>query len=265
MRSPVVWGLLALLASVGLSVLGQTPDIAFATQEGHVIRIVDGDTIELQDGETVRLLGIDTPEMGTPFAMDAKLLTMELLSRQDVFLETDEQERDVYGRLLAHVYVETEDGWILVNEELLRAGLAELLFIPPNSRYYSYYQEALSDALIHRRGMFAAISGDGILSVEELECSLLDCVTEVVAVQFIVSGVSTERKNIRLSTSEGEYGFHVLLPVESDAVLAIQPIEELIGQVVTVSGILDCTYRDGPSITIDSPSQISVGIGDSEG
>ena len=38
------------------------------------------------------------------------------------------------------------------------------------------------------------------------------------------------------------------------------PVEELLGQVAEVSGILDCTYRDGPSITVDSPGQITYGI-----
>jgi len=260
MRRSILWILIALLSITTFAASSQTPDIAFATREGRVLRIVDGDTIELYDGETVRLLGIDTPEMGTEFAMEAKLLTMELLSRQDVYLETDEQERDVYGRLLAHVYVITDDGWLLVNEELVRAGLAELLFIPPNTRYYGYFQDALSDAVVHRRGMFASISGEGILSVDELECSLVDCVTEVVVVRFVISEVSTERGAVRLDTSEGEYGFHVLLPLDSEAAQAMPPVEELLGQVAEVSGILDCTYRDGPSITVDSPGQISYGI-----
>ncbi|MBE0635009.1 thermonuclease family protein, partial [Candidatus Bipolaricaulota bacterium] len=128
MRHSLPLTILGLLILTAFAASSQTPDVAFATRDGHVLRIVDGDTIELYDGETVRLLGIDTPEMGFPFSMEAKLFTMELLSRQDVRLELDVQERDVYGRLLAHVYVETEeDGWVLVNAELVRAGLAELL------------------------------------------------------------------------------------------------------------------------------------------
>ncbi len=262
MRRSALFILSALFVITAFGALGQTPDIAFATRDGRVLRIVDGDTIELFDGETVRLLGIDTPEMGTEFAMEAKLLTMELLSHQDVYLETDEQERDAYGRLLAHVYVITDDGWLLVNEELVRAGLAELLFIPPNTRYYGHFQDALSDAVVHRRGMFASIAGEGILSVAELECSLVECVTEVVVVRFVISEVSMERGNVRLDTAEGDYGFHVLFPSDSEAASAMPPVEALLGQVAEVSGILDCTYRDGPSITIDSPDQISYGIQD---
>ncbi|MBU1050619.1 thermonuclease family protein [Candidatus Bipolaricaulota bacterium] len=249
-----------ILLVCAMTAFSQVPDVAFATREGHVLRILDGDTIELRDGETVRLLGIDTPEMGMPYAMDAKLFTIELLSRRDVRLEIDTQERDVYGRLLAHVYVEQEGGWIHVNTELVRAGLAKLLFIPPNARYYGYFQDALNDALLHRRGMFEAISGDGVMSVEELECSLVECVTEVVTVRFVVSETSTERKNIRLGTSEGEYGFHVLIPLDSEAAQYLPPVEELVGQIVEVTGVLECSFRDGPSITVDSPDQITCAI-----
>jgi len=254
------WIGLIIWAMSSLIVLGQTPDSAFATREGHVLRIVDGDTIELTNGETVRLLGIDTPEMGSPYAMDAKLFTMELLSRQDVRLEMDVQERDVYGRLLAHVYVEQEDGWVHVNTELVRAGLAELLFIPPNARYYGYFQDALNDALLHRRGMFEDITGDGVLSVEELECNLVECVTEIVTVQFVVSETSEKRKAIYLSTSEGEYGFHVVIPLDSEAAQGVPPLDELAGQTVLVTGVLECSYTAGPSITVDSSDQITYGI-----
>jgi len=243
-------------------VSGQTPNVAFATLEGRVLRVVDGDTIELYDGETVRLLGINTPEMGMPLAMDAKLFAIELLGRQDIRLELDEQERDVYGRLLAHVYVyvELEEAWVLANTEIVRAGLAELLFIPPNTRYYGAFQDALSEALIHRRGLFASIAGEGALSIAELECSLVECVTEIVTVQFIVSEILTERKNLRLSTADGEYGFHVLMPLDSEAALNVPSSENLIGQLVEVTGVLECSYRDGPSIAVDSSEQIRYGV-----
>jgi len=266
MQRAIPLSVLVLFILTSFAVFGQTPDVAFATREGHVLRIVDGDTIDLTNGETVRLLGINTPEMGFPFSMEAKLFTLKLLARQDVRLELDEQERDVYGRLLAHVYVEVEvegeSTWLLVNAELVRAGLAELLFIPPNSRYYGYFQDTLNEALLYRRGMFASIAGEGALSVEELESNLVECVTEIITVQFVISETSTERKNIRLSTSEGEYGFHVFLTLDSEAALAAPPLEELLGQVVEVTGILECSYRDGPSITVDSPAQIAYGIED---
>ena len=43
----------------------------------------------------------------------------------------DAERRDVYGRLLAYVYVGDE----FVNAELVRRGYARTLTIPPNDRY----------------------------------------------------------------------------------------------------------------------------------
>ena len=50
------------------------------------------------------------------------------------------------------------------------------------------------------------------------------------------------------------------MPLDSEAALAVPPADELIGQVVEVTGVLDCSYRDGPNITIDSSDQISYGL-----
>ena len=43
----------------------------------------------------------------------------------------DPEHRDVYGRLLAYVYV----GDTFVNAELVRRGYATTLTIPPNDRF----------------------------------------------------------------------------------------------------------------------------------
>jgi micrococcal nuclease len=48
-----------------------------------------------------------------------------------VSLETDAEQRDKYGRLLAYVYV---DG-ARYDDELLRLGYARLLIIAPNGAY----------------------------------------------------------------------------------------------------------------------------------
>ena len=47
----------------------------------------------------------------------------------------DAERRDVYGRLLAYVYVGDE----FVNAELVRRGYARTLTIPPNDRYAALF------------------------------------------------------------------------------------------------------------------------------
>lgn len=104
-------------------------------------RVVDGDTIVvLMDGkkEKVRMIGIDTPESvhpdksrNTPMGKIASKYTKDNLEGKYVTLETDVQERDKYGRVLAYVYLDDK----MFNKTLLEEGLAELMTIPPNVKY----------------------------------------------------------------------------------------------------------------------------------
>lgn len=105
---------------------------------GTVERVVDGDTLVVEVGgtrERVRLLRVDAPELATEDA------PMECLGEQaaaalerlvppgtPVALERDVEERDRFGRLLAHLWV--GDTW--VNGTLLRQGWADLITVAPN-------------------------------------------------------------------------------------------------------------------------------------
>ena len=234
----------------------ELPNVEHAILEDHVIRVVDGDTIELRSGETVRLLGIDTPETGEPFYFDAKRFLYNLICYKTVRLELDEQPYDTYYRLLAHVYVETEDGWILVNTEVVRAGLAELLFIPPNARYYDYYETVLWEAIIGRRGLWGTIPG--ILAVPDLEADLIAYVTEVVTVNFIVGHVEETPNELVLHAKEGDYGFNVRIPHEIFSQLDIDSLDDLVGASTTVTGFLACDIRIGPFIPIEDSDQLVI-------
>ena len=113
-----------------------------ASATAYVTRVVDGDTVEVRlDGqeEDVRYIGVDTPETvkpGTPvqcFGPQASHFNHALVERQRVRLVFGVERRDVYGRLLAYVYL----GGRFVNAELVRRGLARTLTIPPNDRFAS--------------------------------------------------------------------------------------------------------------------------------
>jgi endonuclease YncB( thermonuclease family) len=250
--------LLLILSPFSTAAWGQVSGQELATVEARCTRVVDGDTIQLRGGETVRLLGIDTPELGEPFSRDAKLFTLSLVAHTTLRLEFDEQLRDSYGRLLAFVYAETEDGLIMVNEEIVRAGLARLLFYAPNELHRDILEAAFREAVVARRGMWGAIPGT--LSVEELEVELVRCVTEVVTVAFDVADVVETDEYIVLHASGSEYGLHAQVPHELVSTLGIDPIEDLMGACVTVTGFLDCDVGgSGPVITIDDPDQLVVG------
>jgi len=96
-----------------------------------VMRVVDGDTVVLNTHEYVRYLGIDTPEVGQPFYTSAKRINRNLVWLKDVYVELGPYPYDGYGRLLAYLWVQQESDWILVNEELLRRGVARVYVLWP--------------------------------------------------------------------------------------------------------------------------------------
>jgi micrococcal nuclease len=125
----------------------------------YVLRTVDGDTIEvLIDGrhEDVRYIGVDTPEtvkQGTPvqcFGPRAHRFNSRLVTHRRVRLVFGVERRDVYGRLLAYVYLDGR----MVNGELARRGLARILTIPPNDRFADRFKRLQSAAARAGRGLW---------------------------------------------------------------------------------------------------------------
>lgn len=141
-----------------------------------VAYVVDGDTIAVQierELEKIRLIGIDTPEsrrnersklqserskrdVATIINMgkQAKEVLKSILAKGDeVRIEYDVQKRDKYGRLLAYVY--TADN-LMINEEMIRRGYAQLLTIPPNVRYVERFKKALNKAQREQKGLWSS-------------------------------------------------------------------------------------------------------------
>lgn len=123
--------------------------------------IVDGDTIILQDGRAVRFIGIDTPELNTrqqrpaePGAIAARSwLQKQLPLGQKIKLTFGRQQRDKYGRRLAHPL--TQDGHLLVSR-MLELGLGRLLQISPNHKYWSCLLNAEQRARQQALGIWPA-------------------------------------------------------------------------------------------------------------
>jgi micrococcal nuclease len=132
-----------------------------ASAWASVSRAVDGDTVEVQlDGteEDVRYIGVDTPETvkpGTPvqcFGPQASSFNHHLVEGRRVRLVFGAERRDVYGRLLAYVYLDGR----FVNAELVRRGLARTLTIPPNDRFAGRLKRLEIAAARAGRGLWGA-------------------------------------------------------------------------------------------------------------
>ena len=125
-------------------------------QKAEVAAVIDGDTLRLKDGRHVRLIGLDTPELGHQGSADmagargAREGLRQLIKQTKgvIFLQTGNQPKDRYGRLLAHVYSAEQKN---LNRRLLEMGLSYQIAVPPNLRHLACYLDA--EALARRAGM----------------------------------------------------------------------------------------------------------------
>ena len=118
--------------------------------ETRVARVIDGDTVVTTEGKALRYLGINTPERGEAFYEEAKVENRHLVEGKRVRLEFEEGQReDKYGRWLAYLHV---DG-AMVNEVLLRKGLAHLFCIQP-IKYYRRFLTLQEEARKEKRGIW---------------------------------------------------------------------------------------------------------------
>ena len=140
------------------------PDVELAWRPPGVVaveleRVIDGDTIVVRLGsasEWVRLIGIDTPERGEPWAGEATEHTAVLLSGGAVYVEADTRERDRFGSVLRYVWVRDDVGrWTMVNLALVEEGLAEATPFPPDVKHAERLQAAEDAARAAGRGIWS--------------------------------------------------------------------------------------------------------------
>ncbi len=134
-----------------------------------VTKVVDGDTLHIDingKDEKVRLIGINTPETVDPrtpvqcFGKEASARMKELSQGKLVRIEYDESQntRDVYGRILAYVYL--EDGQML-NRKMIAEGYAyEYTYLTPY-KYQKEFRELQTLARTSLRGLWSTDTCSG--------------------------------------------------------------------------------------------------------
>ncbi len=148
-----------------------------ARVDGRVLRAVDGDTLEVAldggDVETVRLIGVDTPETVKPdtpvqcFGPKASAFEHREVEGRRVRLLLGVERRDIYGRLLAYVWVRLATDSRpshpksaarprFLETVLLRRGLARTLPFPPNTRFAERFAALQAAAARSGRGLWSA-------------------------------------------------------------------------------------------------------------
>ena len=122
-----------------------------------VRRVYDGDTIELENGTHIRYIGINAPEIahqdkpGEPFGLEALTLNEKIVLSKPVRIQGDQESLDQYNRRLAYVFL--RDG-TFVNQEIIRNGLAHVLYKSPNITYDAVLLKSQQEAMKAGKGMW---------------------------------------------------------------------------------------------------------------
>ena len=106
------------------------------TDEVAIYQVVDGDTFVISGGEYVRILGVDAPEKGEEGYHEATDFLRQFEGKA-VTLESEGADRDGYGRLLRHAYVDSQS----LAVTLLQESLADI-YEDYNGTYYEEFLAA---------------------------------------------------------------------------------------------------------------------------
>jgi micrococcal nuclease len=138
--------------------LWQIPSLAKEDlHQARVHQVHDGDTITLRlDGKKyrTRLAGIDAPEMGQrPWGRKAKEHLIQIMRRTNwtVYVETDVERQDKYGRLLAYLWTKKK---AFINEMMIADGYAVSFIIEPNLKYSERLSKAENRAKEKGKGIW---------------------------------------------------------------------------------------------------------------
>ena len=130
-------------------------------EEGTVIRVVDGDTIEVYENkkiEKIRLIGVNTPETVDPrkdvqcYGTEASLFLKKELEGNQVALESDnsQTEKDTYGRLLRYVYLKGTN----INKKIIEEGYGFEYTYKTPYKFQKEFKEAEENAKKDEKGLW---------------------------------------------------------------------------------------------------------------
>ena len=107
-----------------------------------VERVIDGDTF-VSENNSIRLLGINSPERGEKYYIEAKeFLERETLNKT-VRLEFGKEKYDRYKRILAYVYINREN----INLKLVESGFANFYFPSGKDINYDNFENAWNECI----------------------------------------------------------------------------------------------------------------------
>ncbi|ODT82287.1 MAG: nuclease (SNase) [Pelagibacterium sp. SCN 64-44] len=232
---------------------------------GLVTEVVDGDTVLLDSGLVVRLVGMQAPKLPLeredyptwPLAPEAKAALEALVLGRAVTLGYGGEEKDRYGRALAHLFTADgpEPGWAQL--QMVEGGWARVYSFPDNRRCL----DQLFAGEVRARAMRLGIWADPYYSVRAADNpgELLGRVGDYELVEGRV--LLADRNGPRVYLNFGRvWKEDFTAVIEAPALRMFErdgfdPLT-LDGALVRIRGWVD--ERDGPRIEVTHPEQIEV-------
>lgn len=118
-----------------------------------LVRVIDGDSLILKVNDTnveVRLIGVDAPEYKQEWGQAATLFVQSYLRGKALCIAYGSKRLDRFGRTLGYVYADRT----MLNEELIKQGLALPYPIPPNTKHKVRFARAAEAAKKARAGFW---------------------------------------------------------------------------------------------------------------
>jgi len=228
-----------------------------------VVEVLNTESLLLDDGRAMRLVGALAPRTETRWAQSMGLeekfvnaLEERLLSKE-VRLRVGTRDRDRYGRLLAHVFLENGNAPVWVQETLVRDGLAMAYSFADNRACVRELQAAEraareAEAGFWEQGIFRVRDAADLENLEGLSYSFQ-------AVAGRVRDVAESRGRIYLNFGDNWRTDFTATVAPSDRASfegADIQLLELDGRKLRVRGWLE--RRNGPMIDVTHPEQIEL-------
>jgi|SRR5215217_4423931 len=232
---------------------------------GVVVEVTDGDTIVLNDGRKVRMIGTQAPKLPLgrvdfetwPLAPEAQQVLSDLVLNKTVRLGFGGEEIDRHERVLAHVFVETEQGEVWAQRFMVAGGLARVYSFPDNRLCLEPLLAAEAQARVDRLGIWA----NPYYSVRAADRpdELLNRAGHYELVEGRV--LLADRNGSRIFLNFGRFwkeDFTAVIEAPALRLFEGAGMDPLVleGALVRIRGWVD--DRDGPRIEITHPEQIEV-------
>ncbi|MBU7047599.1 MAG: thermonuclease family protein [Theionarchaea archaeon] len=220
--------------------------------------VIDGDTFKLETGETVRLIGIDAPELLQPGGEMSREYLTRLILDKGVTLETGQEDRDKYNRLLRFVYIDD----VCINEEMIRQGYAEARYLTDSIR--EYYIQLEIEAETAKTGLWSENIfqprsnlrwGEDIPVITWGEAE--DYLNQYVIVEGTIVDTYNSGKVCFLNFHTNYQYFTAVIFASDFLGFSFIPEVFYLGKKVYIMGIIK-EYNGSPEIIVKTPDQIRI-------